>query len=496
MPEDSDSGLERRLAAHGPFEKAPAFRRGDRIGDWRVLAFIGRGATSEVYRAENEVMRQIGAVKVLMRGEDRALARFRREVVLLAETDGAAFPRFYGAGECDGRAYFATELLEPVDLPSSDAAVARFILGVCAGVESLHRRGFVHRDIKPGNVMLRPSTGEPVLIDMGLAKEVGAVQNTFGDTLSVVDGHAVGVGTIGFSAPEQFVGGRVDATADIHALGMLANACFGRKPPKAWAEIVRRATSSAPEQRYATAADFARAVRTRHRARHALMAVAAASVVVAAVIAGLSRGDAETRRMVEQPDTGLLRQEGRAYARPNASNHVEPSGLEPVAVETADDLLALGESRIVNGDRVTVVELRGRDIKLSKETHLTGKRKIIVVGPGRLTGAISGVHGASVELKNRAMLDNLTTTPYPASAMKYVLTGEAYLNFKNLDRPADGDIKNVLAEGNEGDGLPIVDFRGPDAIDFEKAKSINDAAWEEAVKSGSVGKHSRVANQH
>ena len=264
MSEAGAHDLERFLAAHGPFEEAPAFKRDDRIGDWQLLAFLGRGATSEVYRAENAVTRQIGAVKVLMRGDEKSRGRFRREIALLADTGCAALPRFYGAGEHCGHAFLVTELLDPVELPSSDATVARFVLGVCDGVSELHARGYVHRDIKPRNVMRRPSTGEPVLIDMGLAKETEESREALSDTLSVVDGHAVGVGAVGYSAPEQFAGGKIGAAADVHALGMLANTCFKGRPPRVWAEIIRRATSSIPEQRYMTVEDFMRAIRRRY----------------------------------------------------------------------------------------------------------------------------------------------------------------------------------------------------------------------------------------
>ena len=284
MSDKEKDDIEGFLAGHAPFEKSPSLQSGDRIGDWRVTAFLGRGATSEVYRAENALTRQIGAVKVLMRGDDKAHERFRREIALLADADCAAFPRFYGAGESDGRMFLATELLEPAELPSGDVAVARFMLGVCAGVEALHLRGYVHRDIKPRNVMRRPSTGEPVLIDMGLAKEACESPKTLSDTLSVVDGHAVGVGTVGYSAPEQFIGGKIGAATDVHALGMLANACFNSHPPRAWAEIIRRSTSSAPEQRYATVAAFVRAIRRRHWRSRIIIAASLALLAAAAVL--------------------------------------------------------------------------------------------------------------------------------------------------------------------------------------------------------------------
>ena len=79
MSDGKAADLERFLAEHGPFEKAPIFKYGDRIDDWQVLAFLGRGATSEVYRAENVVTRQVGAVKVLARDGNRARGRFRRD---------------------------------------------------------------------------------------------------------------------------------------------------------------------------------------------------------------------------------------------------------------------------------------------------------------------------------------------------------------------------------------------------------------------------------
>lgn len=267
MSDAADREIEDFLRAHGPFENPPTLSCGERVGDWKALAFLGRGGSAEVFRAENVVTGIIGALKVLYRTDDAARVRFRREARLIAETKSAAFPKFYGAGESDGRLYIAEELLDPVELPSDDAAVAKFVLDVAAGVEELHRCGFVHRDLKPGNVLARPSTGESVLIDMGLAKEGEDTPQARNETLSVVDGRAVGVGTPGFSAPEQFTGGKVSAAMDIHALGMLANACFGGKPPKAWADIIRRSTSSIPEQRYATVVAFVRAVRRRHAVR-------------------------------------------------------------------------------------------------------------------------------------------------------------------------------------------------------------------------------------
>ena len=284
MPDVVDEEIEGFLRSHGPFEEPPILACGDRVGGWMIRAFLGRGGSSEVYRAENETTGFVAALKILCRTDDRTRERFRREARLLAEMRCASFPKFYEAGNANGRFYIAEELLEPMPLPETDTAVARFILHVAAGVEELHRCGFVHRDIKPRNVMTRPATGESVLIDMGLAKESDDTLQACNDTVSVVDGHAVGVGTPGFSAPEQFAGGKIGPATDIHALGMLANACFGGNPPQAWTKIIRRSTCSIPEQRYSSVSEFERAIRRRHVWHWCFAAIAIMAVVAFATI--------------------------------------------------------------------------------------------------------------------------------------------------------------------------------------------------------------------
>lgn len=262
-----DDGLESRitgfLSSHGAFEDAPVCRVGDVFDEWRIVSFLGRGGSGEVYRAEHVRLGTFAALKILVKDSLSAAQRFAMEAKTLSESRCAAFPRFFGYGEANGRLYLAQELLEPLDLPSCGRNVAAFLLKVCEAVGELHRMGFVHRDIKPMNIMRRPVSGEPVLIDLGLLKgRDDHVQGTHASP-SIVDGHAVGVGTPGFSAPEQFTGGEVSAAADIHALGAIANACFKGNPPRCWTRIIRRATSSVPEQRYASTDELARAIRHR-----------------------------------------------------------------------------------------------------------------------------------------------------------------------------------------------------------------------------------------
>ena len=499
MSEAQDSEIESFLRGHGPFEKQPICSCGTSVGDWKVLAFLGRGGSSEVYRAENTVTGLVAALKILVKADDKTRERFKREVRLLAEMRNATFPKFYGAGEMDGRFYVAEELLEPVVLPSQDAEVARFLLDVAAGVDELHRRGFVHRDIKPRNVMVRPATDENVLIDLGLAKESADTPQARADTLSVVDDHAVGVGTPGYSAPEQFAGGVIGPATDIHALGMLANACFGGKPPKVWAQIIRRSTSSIPEQRYPSVTEFVRAIRRRHAARWRVVGCLVAATVVVVAIALWSNGDSPPEALAEQesPITaeklwevvydlqheglktkGAVRPEGdRPHAEDDKSGKNKGDGPE-----IARNLIGFGKTVHESDIPVTTIVLDGRDILIPGETRLEGNRKIKIIGPGRLTASITGMRGVSLELSERAALVNLTTTPYSESDMTYVLCGACYLNFKNLDSPSDRNYGNIQIDTFTGNGMPVIRFHGPDS--YEEARKADKQAALESMRKG------------
>ena len=329
----SADSLESLCAAHAPVADGGRFAAGTVFGDWRLTAFIGRGGNGEVYCAEHVSLGTPAAVKVLTREEDRAKERFEREARLLAQMKSKSFPRFFAYGEANGAAYIAMELLEPGELPTGDRAVAKFMLKVCEAVGELHALGCVHRDIKPGNILwrngracrpatadgsacrpatadssacrpatadgraCRPATADgrvacshaaahPVLSDLGLVKEIKTSDfglQTF--SLTVVDGHRHGVGTPGYGAPEQMERGEATEASDIHALGVLADQCFGGRPPRAWKRIIERATSSIPAYRYQSVAALAQAIRRRHWIGHALAGFCCVSALLAAGVA-------------------------------------------------------------------------------------------------------------------------------------------------------------------------------------------------------------------
>jgi serine/threonine protein kinase len=284
MGDDSISAM---CAAHGPVASACRFSIGTIFGDWRVTAFIGRGGSGEVYCAEHIALGTSAAVKVLVRDEHHAKERFTREANLLSELKSTSFPQFYSYGEANGCPYLAMELLEPGELPAGERNIARFLLSVCDAVAELHSLGYIHRDIKPSNILWRTGTtggspvAVPVLSDLGLAKKI---ETSIHPPTNLPNHLAtIGVGTPGYGAPEQMERGEATVASDIHALGVLADQCFGGKPPRTWARIIRRATSSIPAHRYPSVAAFVRAIRWRHIRRYALTSLGCAAFAVASV---------------------------------------------------------------------------------------------------------------------------------------------------------------------------------------------------------------------
>lgn len=258
------------LASRVDDTPAPMLSDGTAVGDFVVVGFLGRGGHGEVYRAEHRELKFPVAVKVLHRGDETGRARFAREAELLAKHPNPGFPRFYAYGEINGHPYLVTELLEERPLPGEDRRVAAFICKVAAAVGELHKLGYVHRDIKPSNILWRADGRDytPVLIDFGLVKRVEEECAPSLDTISIEGGKPVGVGTPGYAAPEQFAGGAVGFATDIHALGVLVNACFDGDLPKEWQVVVQSATSSIKAQRPADIQAFINAVGNRHHSHH------------------------------------------------------------------------------------------------------------------------------------------------------------------------------------------------------------------------------------
>jgi serine/threonine protein kinase len=195
------------------------------VGDYTVGPLLGRGGMSEVYACAHPVHGDRLALKLL---RDDADGAFRVE----AATREVAHPnvvRVIDAGlDAATRRYFLVmERLDGPDLATHlarsplDERTARTLFAqVAEGMHAVHAHGIVHRDLKPANVMLH--AGAPRIVDFGIAKLLG-------ENAALVTSRRIG--TLGYMAPEQLVGGRIAPSVDVWALGiMLFEAVTGRLP--------------------------------------------------------------------------------------------------------------------------------------------------------------------------------------------------------------------------------------------------------------------------
>ena len=421
------------LAHHADPVDPPILTDGRSVDGWRVAAFLGRGGSGEVYRVVEERRvedappyqmgggrarpldaPQAAALKVLARDTDTARARFLREAALLAQMVNPAFPQFIAQGEVDGRPYLVMELLEPRTLPSEDAEIADFLLKLCNGVAALHRMGYVHRDIKPGNILWRTGgsrscvSAVPVLIDLGLVKDVTRNADASGTSLSLIDGHLAGVGTPGYAAPEQLVGDLISPAADIHALGMLANACFDGHPPAVWGRIIDCATGSIPSRRYPDVAAFARAIRHRHWRRNVFVSVISTSLCAAIAIVMFGRvvaprppsgRDGSPSRPLSEEHSTVARERDAWTA---LCTDVVTDRVERIVVSANTFTNDIGRGRYIVGPidykwrraaskvSAKIVRLGGATNTIDRPIRLDPAREYWIVGPGTLEGEFSG----------------------------------------------------------------------------------------------------------
>jgi serine/threonine-protein kinase len=202
--------------------------------DYRLTALVGRGGMGEVYRAIDTRLKRVVALKTIRHGElssAEAMSRFRSECEAIARLEHPHIVRLYEFGQWEGKPFFSMEfvvggtlgaMLNRRALPV-DEAVA-LVLPLARAIEYAHSRRVVHRDLKPGNILIA-ADGTPKIADFGLAKLLDA------DT-SLTQSDAV-LGTAGYMAPEQARGdSRVaQESADIYALGAILYETMTGRPP-------------------------------------------------------------------------------------------------------------------------------------------------------------------------------------------------------------------------------------------------------------------------
>lgn len=206
------------------------------LGPYRIVDAIGRGGMGHVFMAEHEILGRIEALKVLPRNKTTAetIAKFRHEIRIQAQLDHPNLVRVHFADREGDTYYFVTEFVPGTDLrklirrlgPLSHQAAALIMQQAAEGLEHAHRRGLVHRDIKPGNLLVTPEAVVKV-IDLGLAwfleADIHAAKE--GDRLKIV-------GTADYLAPETIRDpGVIVPVSDIYSMGCtLYYAVTGKVP--------------------------------------------------------------------------------------------------------------------------------------------------------------------------------------------------------------------------------------------------------------------------
>src|SRR5437762_917975 len=224
------------------------------FGDYELLEEIGRGGQGVVYRARQKSLNRTVALKVIGLGQwatQAHLKRFRREAEAAANLDHPCIVPIYEVGEREGSCYFSMKFIEGGQLdevarrtPISIRNAAELIAKLARTVHYAHEHGILHRDIKPGNILL-DAKGEPHLTDFGLARLL-ETKSTVTHTMDVL-------GTPSYMAPEQAVGNnaRVSSATDIYGLGAVLYQLLTGHPPFAGGttyETVRLVLDTEPRQ--------------------------------------------------------------------------------------------------------------------------------------------------------------------------------------------------------------------------------------------------------
>jgi Tol biopolymer transport system component len=318
---------------------------GTRLGPYEILAPLGAGGMGEVYKARDTRLDRTVAVKILpahLSADPLLRQRFEREARAVSSLNHPHICTLYDVGQQDGTDFLVMEYLEGGTLahrlekgPLPLDQVLKFGTQIADALDKAHRQGVVHRDLKPGNVMLTAAGAK--LLDFGLAKSTAPVAPGSSLTMaptqaSPVTQHGTIVGTFQYMSPEQVEGRDVDARSDIFAFGAVlyemltgrraflgksslsvASAILEKDPepiatlapmtPPALDRTIRKCLAKDPEDRWQTARDLLlelkwiaeagsqagvpAVVSTRRRITERVWMAAAATLLLAAAALGV-----------------------------------------------------------------------------------------------------------------------------------------------------------------------------------------------------------------
>jgi serine/threonine protein kinase len=287
----NDAGATRSGAAYARAWVRPGdLAVGTVVAGYRITGLVGRGGMGVVYRAEHLHLGRPVAFKLLARGHpERFRQRFIRESRVAASLSHPNIVTVYDAGESDGALWIAMQLVEGTDLrrlllesaPRDAGEVAAIAAQVASALDAAHAAGLIHRDVKPGNILLH--AGHAWLTDFGLTKRlVSSADITAASDI---------IGTPDYLAPEQIEGEAIGGRVDQYALACVVHHCLAGTPPferdsdlailqahlnepppritdqrpdlpGAVEQVLARALAKTPAERYPTVTDFAAALAT------------------------------------------------------------------------------------------------------------------------------------------------------------------------------------------------------------------------------------------
>jgi ABC-type branched-subunit amino acid transport system substrate-binding protein len=204
---------------------------GSTLAGYRIEALVGRGGMGVVYRATDLNLERPVALKLIapeLAQDERFRNRFLKEPRLAAALDHPNVLPIYEAGEGDGQLYLAMRYVAGEDLKTllahegtlTPERTIAILMQVAGALDAAHRRGLVHRDVKPANVLI-DEDDHAYLTDFGITKRAGAASTQTGEM----------VGTLDYLAPEQIRGEPVDGRTDSYALGCVLYECLAGAPP-------------------------------------------------------------------------------------------------------------------------------------------------------------------------------------------------------------------------------------------------------------------------
>jgi YVTN family beta-propeller protein len=271
----------------------PELTTGTVFAGYQIDGIAGEGGMGRVYRATEIALQRPVALKLIAEdfaGDRKFRERFQRESMLAASIDHPNVIPVYEAGEVDGELYIAMRFVDGTDLLQlvgrqgalEPHRAVRIVSQVAAALDAAHRRGLVHRDVKPGNVLIAGEGQEEhvYLTDFGLVKTLDGAPGT------TTAGHFVG--TLDYSSPEQIQGQDADARSDVYSLACVLYFALTRtspflrdsnvgtmfahvnepppdlleanpKLPPALGAVIQKGLAKQPAERHQTAGEFAHA---------------------------------------------------------------------------------------------------------------------------------------------------------------------------------------------------------------------------------------------